>query len=144
MYDSKTYTVLALLGTLPFVVCALLPMLGHDSIPYLGPLNRIAASYGLAIVCFLAGAHWGTYLAGRSADSLNLFVISNIIFLAVWFAFVGAGIRAAIAAQVLALVTLLFVDFRLRNGAVITASYFRVRTVATLIAVVSLLIVLIQ
>ena len=102
------------------------------------------ASYGLAIVCFLAGAHWGTYLSGRSADSLNLFITSNVIFLAVWFAYVGADMKWAIGTQVLAFLTLLFIDLRLKRSDVISNVYFRVRSIATLIAIISLLVVLTQ
>jgi len=142
--DTKLYTALALAGTIPFIAGALLPLLGHDSLPHLGPLDQLVASYGLAIVCFLAGTHWGTYLSGRSADSLNLFVTSNAIFLAVWFAYVGAGVQTAIGVQVFAFLTLLYIDLRLKTGDVISAKYLRVRTVATLIAVVSLLIVIAQ
>jgi hypothetical protein len=144
MQTTKTYTALALAGTIPFIAAAVLPLLGHDSLPYLGPLDQLAASYGLAIVCFLAGAHWGTYLAGRSADSLNLFITSNVIFLAVWFAYIGAGLNTAISIQILALLTLLFIDLRLTASSVISAMYFRVRAVATSIAVVSLLAVIAQ
>jgi hypothetical protein len=105
-------------------------------------LDQLVASYGLAIVCFLAGAHWGTYLSGRSAGSLNLFVISNVIFLAVWFAYVGAGVKTAIAMQIVAFLILLFIDLRLRTGDVISAKYLRARTGATIIAVASLLVVI--
>ena len=144
MQDTKLYTALALAGTIPFFAGALLPLLGYDSLPYLGSLDRLVASYGLAIVCFLAGAHWGIYLSGRRADSPNLFVLSNSIFLAVWITYVGAGIKLAIAMQIFAFLTLLFIDLRLRDRDVISATYFRVRTVATLIAIVSLLIVIAQ
>jgi hypothetical protein len=133
---------LALAGTIPFIAGALLPLLGYDSLPYLGPLDRLIASYGLAIVCFLAGTHWGAYLSGSSTDSLNLFVVSNAIFLAVWFAYVAAGVKLAIGIQIFAFLSLLFIDFRLRTGDAISAAYFRVRTGATLIAVVSLLLVI--
>lgn len=142
--ETRTYTALALAGTIPFIACALLPLLGYDSIRYLGSLDKVVASYGLAIVCFLAGAHWGTYLSGRSADSLNLFITSNVIFLAVWFAYVGADMKGAIGTQVLAFLTLLFIDLRLKRSDVISNVYFRVRSVATLIATISLLVVLTQ
>ncbi len=144
MQDTRIYTALALAGTIPFIAAALLPLLGHDSLPHLGPLDQLVASYGLAIVCFLAGAHWGTYLSGRHANSPNLFVISNVVFLAVWFAYVGAGVKSAIGIQILAFLTLLFIDLRLRSSDVITATYLRVRTAATLIAIISLLAVIAQ
>ena len=142
--ETRTYTALALAGTVPFIACALLPLLDYDSIRYLGSLDKVVASYGLAIVCFLAGAHWGTYLSGRSADSLNLFITSNVIFLAVWFAYVGADMKWAIGTQVLAFLTLLFIDLRLKRSDVISNVYFRVRSIATLIAIISLLVVLTQ
>ena len=144
MQDSKLYKALALAGTIPFIAGALLPLLGHDSLPHLGPMDQLVASYGLAIVCFLAGAHWGTFLSGRYAGSLNLFVISNAIFLAVWFAYVGAGVQTAIGMQIFAFLALLLIDLCLKTGDVISATYFRVRTAATLIAVLSLLIVIVR
>lgn len=144
MYDGRVYTALTLAGTVPFMACAVLPLVGVESVPYLGPLDGVAASYGLAIVCFLAGAHWGIYLSGRSADSLNLFVISNVIFLAAWFAYIGVNLNLAIGVQVLAFFTLLFIDLRLKQSEVISAAYFRVRSAATLIAVIALLLVLVQ
>ena len=144
MQNTKVYTALALAGTIPFIAGALLPLLGYDSLPHLGPLDKLVASYGLAIVCFLAGAHWGIYLSGRTADSLNLFVISNAIFLAVWFTYIGAGVQTAIGVQIFAFLALLLIDRRLRTGDVISAAYLRVRTVATLIAVLSLFIVIVR
>ncbi len=144
MQDTRVYTALALAGTIPFIAGALLPVLGHDALPFLGSLDQLLASYGLAIVCFLAGAHWGTYLSGRCAESLNLFVISNAIFLAVWFAYVGTDVKTAIGVQIFAFVALLLTDRRLRIDDVISAVYFRVRSTATLIAIVSLLIVIAQ
>lgn len=142
MQDTRIYTALALAGTTPFIAGALLPLLGHDALPFLGSLDQLLASYGLAIVCFLAGAHWGTYLSGRCAESLNLFVISNVIFLGVWFAYIGTDVKTAIGVQIFAFVALLLTDRRLRIDDAISAAYFRVRSTATLIAIVSMLIVI--
>ena len=41
---------------MPFIAAAMLPLLGYDSLPHLGPLDQLVASYGLAIVCFLSPA----------------------------------------------------------------------------------------
>jgi len=143
MRNEKVYTALALAGTLPFIASALLLLVGTDSLPMVGLVDKVVASYGLAIVCFLAGAHWGMNLAGRSFDSLNLFVISNVIFLAAWFAYIGASVKVAIVVQVIAFLALLYVDKRLAAGDVIAAGYFRLRTVATAIAIVSLIVVIV-
>lgn len=142
MESSKLYSILALTGTTPFIACALLPLFGIDTLPVLGALDFLASTYGLAIICFLAGAHWGIYLYGQSRTPFNLFVSSNVVLLAVWFAFIGANLAWSIAVQIIAFQTLLFIDFRLNQGAIISARYLRIRFVATLIATVSLLIVL--
>ena len=144
MQDRRLYTLLTLAGTLPFIACAVLPLLGIDSISPLGNLHAVAESYGLAIICFLSGAHWGTYLSGRLAGSLNLFAISNAIFLIVWFAFIGANLAWAIFIQAIAFLFLLVIDYRLREGSTISAHYFRIRVIATVIAVVALLIILLS
>ena len=144
MQNSKTYTALAMAGTLPFIAAALLPLLGHDALPHLGSLEQLVSSYGLAIVCFLAGTHWGTCLADRSAASPALLLISNVIFLAVWFAYIGAGAKTALGVQIGAFLALLLIDLHLRKMNVLSAAYLRVRIVATLIAVLSLLVVLLQ
>ena len=144
MQDSRTYSALAMAGTIPFIAAALLPLLGYDALPLLGSLQQMAASYGLAIICFLAGAHWGMYLAGRCPDSLNLFIVSNVIFLLVWFAYVGAAVKTAIGVQIFAFLVLLLIDRRLRVTDAISVQYLRVRSIATLIAIVSLLVVLSQ
>lgn len=142
MQNTRHYTALALAGTAPFVACALLPIIGIRAIPPLGSLDAIASTYGLAIVCFVAGTHWGQFLSGRSANSLNLFVISNIIFLITWFGFIGPSLEWAIAIQIAAFLALLSIDHRMQANSVISAHYFGIRAVATSIATVSLLLVL--
>lgn len=144
MESSKLYSILALTGTTPFVACALLPLFGIDTLPVLGALDFLASTYGLAIICFLAGAHWGIYLYGQSRTPFNLFVSSNVVLLAVWFAFIGANLAWSIAVQIIAFQTLLFIDFRLNQGAIISARYLRIRFVATLLASISLLVILLS
>ncbi len=140
----RIYTALALAGTIPFIAGAVLPWLGYESLPPLGPWDELVASYGLAIVSFLAGAHWGLYLAGRAGGALNLFVMSNVILLAVWFAYIGAGAKPAIGVQLVAFAVLLFIDRGLRAGGVISADYFRVRVLATTIVAVCLLSLIVR
>lgn len=142
MQDSRLYTQLALAGTLPFIACALLPLAGIEAIPPFGRLDTVAGSYGLAIVCFLAGTHWGIYLSGESSTSFNLFITSNAVFLLAWFAYIAASLASAIVVQVIALSLLLVIDYRLRQGDIVSARYFGIRSLATLIAILSLLVVL--
>ncbi|MEM7278717.1 MAG: DUF3429 domain-containing protein, partial [Pseudomonadota bacterium] len=142
MKSSTLYTALALAGATPFLACAVLPLVGIDTIEPLGALDSLASSYGLAILCFLAGAHWATYLLKQADIRFNLFISSNIVFLVVWLSFVIANLELALGLQVIAFLYLLFVDYRLLSMNVISNTYFKVRSLATALAVVSLSVIL--
>jgi hypothetical protein len=103
----------------------------------------VASSYGLAIICFLAGAHWATYLLRRDDIRTNLFISSNVVFLFVWIAFVVTKIAWVLSAQLVAFIVLLLIDYRLLQTGVLSADYFRVRSIATALAVISLSVILV-
>jgi hypothetical protein len=138
MPHRRLYTALALAGTLPFAACALVDLSGA-SLPWLTVApHDIVNAYGLGILSFLAGSHWGTYLYRSSESPINLMIASNLLFLAAWFAFVFAGPPVASATQIAVFVALLAVDDRLRRSGLIDGHYFRIRLTATLVAVLSL------
>ena len=139
--DQKLYSTLALSGVLPFVACALLPLFGISSISPFGQLDQLANSYGLAIVCFLAGIHWATFLMRQDQLPLNLMISSNVVFLGVWFMFILTDTAWSLLAQVAALVVLLLIDRRLKNDAIISESYFQTRSIATTIASAALVLI---
>ena len=142
MESRKLYPILTYAGVLPFIGCALMPFVGLQELWNLGSYDYIAAAYGLAIVSFLCGAHWGTYLYHRAAAPDNLFLTSNIIVVACWFAFLMAAKAITLFVLILALLCLLFIDLRLLKAGLLTAYYFRMRTIATTIAVVALAIII--
>ncbi len=139
MNNRVLYQGLAFAGALPFVACALALLAGVKSFAPFGALDTLAGSYGLAIVSFLAGTHWAVQLLRFAETPYNLFIASNIIFLAVWFAWVLGSLAWALSIQVVAFVYLLFVDHRLSISGVTSSSYFRVRSTATAAATLSLL-----
>jgi hypothetical protein len=143
MENRHVYTVLMLAGTLPFLACALLPAAGIESLGRLGPLDELAAVYGLAILSFLTGIHWATQLYGRAALPIDLFVGSNIVFLAVFIAFVASSLRWALATQLMAFPLLLVVDYNLLQRGLITQHYLGMRFIATALACFSLLFILV-
>jgi hypothetical protein len=144
MRDSKTYSVLAMAGVTPFVACAVLPLVGIGSIEPFGALDRLAAIYGLAIVSFLTGIHWATQIYEPQESPFNLLLVSNAVFLFVWFAFVLGPLGTALGAQLVALLVLLGIDRWLYTTALISRHYLGVRTVATSLAAVSLLIIIVS
>ena len=144
MNDKRTYSTLAMAGVTPFVACAILPLGGFDTFGLLGPLADVAAGYGLALISFLAGIHWATRIYDRQPAGLNLLVASNVVFVAVWLAYALGTIAFALATQIAALLVLLGVDRWLLGNGVITAHYYRTRSVATVLAVLSLAVILLS
>lgn len=144
MNDSQTYSILAMAGVTPFVACALLPLMGIVAIEPFGPLDQLAAVYGLAIVSFLTGIHWATQIYKPEDSPFNLLLISNAVFLFAWFAYVLGSLEIALGAQLIALLVLLGVDRKLYSIALISRHYLGVRSVVTSLAVLSLLIIIIR
>ena len=142
MADKQTYSILAMAGVTPFVACALLPLVGVSTLEPFGPLDALAASYGLAIVAFLAGIHWATQLYERKEAPFNLLLVSNVVFVPVWLAFVAGSTGLALATQLAALLLLLAIDGWLHGNGVIDSHYYRIRKVATGVAAVSMAVIL--
>ena len=144
MEDRQVYSALTLAGVMPFLACALLPAAGIEAIEPLGRLDELASNYGMAILCFLTGIHWATQLYAREKVPFNLFTGSNVVFLAVWVAYVASSLTWALATQLVAFPLLLAVDFQLQQGGLISRHYLRMRFVATALACFSLLFILVS
>lgn len=144
MDERPVYSALMLAGAAPFLACALLPIAGVEELGRLGRLDQLASDYGLAILCFLTGIHWATQLYARAAARFNLFIGSNVVFLAVWVAYVASSLQWALATQLLAFPLLLAVDFQLAEQGLISRHYLRMRFIATALACFSLLFILIS
>jgi Protein of unknown function (DUF3429) len=125
---------LAFAGALPFVASALLLWAGHVSVPVLGSVPNIAASYGLLILAFMAGVQWGQKLAGIET-SLNLFLISNAIALAGWFAFLLLSPQLFFASLLVLFAALLLIDKHLASKGHLSADYIRTRTTVSALVV---------
>lgn len=138
MHERQLYSILTLMGAAPFLLAAVAPYLGITSIGPLGPPVGIALSYALAIISFLAGAQWGTYLYHGRELPMNLFLWSNAIVLACWFAFLSGSVVASVVVSIAAFIVLLVIDRRLLDLSIIDRHYFRMRLTATVIACLSL------
>ncbi|MEJ2129903.1 MAG: DUF3429 domain-containing protein [Woeseiaceae bacterium] len=143
--DRQTvYSALMLLGLVPFLACAFLPVLGVEEVARLGRLDELASSYSVAILCFLTGIHWATQLYAEDSAPPNLFIVSNVVFLIVWIAYAASELQWALGTQLLAYPLLLAVDFQLFGKGLISQNYLRMRVVATALACFSLLFILVS
>jgi uncharacterized membrane protein YoaK (UPF0700 family) len=73
-------------GALPFAGAAALLVLKVQHVPLFGTVRTVVLSYGLLIISFMAGVHWGQYLEGVRAK-VNMLVSSIVVALAAWFGF---------------------------------------------------------
>lgn len=135
---TNLYRTLTYAGTLPFIACALMSLAGLSLVPGLGSPMDVAAAYGLAIVSFMAGTHWGMVLVGAHKAPINLFIASNVVTVTAWLAFLVAPMALTLATLIGAFAFLLFIDYRLKEKQILTALYLRTRLHATIIAIVSL------
>lgn len=141
MTNRAIYRLLTLAGVLPFVAAAVLPIAGIQVILPVGDLHALVGSYGLAIVSFLAGTHWAMQLTAPAKTPYDLFVASNVIFLATWFAYVLFSLPWALLVQALSLLALLYIDHRLRTSGLTSRRYFATRAGATFAASISLIVI---
>ena len=144
MNQGSLYSALASGGLLPFFATALASVLGIAQIPGLGAPAELLNSYGLVIVCFLAGVHWATAIYHEDKALRKLLVVSNAVLLTVWIAYATGPLSISLLAQVIALIVLLAIDFWIKNSGLIAMNYWHVRVVATMLASVSILVVLLR
>jgi len=139
---SKWAPILTLAGAIPFALSALLGLLGISQLPLLGALQPIVASYGLVILSFMAGVHWGQVI--NRPDWHQLLIISNMITLSGWFAFLTANTTLLWCVLMMGFCALLLVDRRLLSVGLINQAYWRLRLVVTAIVIASLFVFLIH
>ncbi len=137
---SKWAPALTLAGAIPFALPALLYLFGMSQLPFLGELQPIVSSYGLVILSFMAGVHWGQVI--NKPRWHLLLIISNVITLSGWFAFLTGKATLLWCVLILGFMALLIVDRRLLVAGIITPAYWRLRMAVTAIVVISLLVFL--
>lgn len=140
MADTAIYKILTYAGGLPFFACALMPWAGVTELGPLGLWHQVLVAYGLAIASFLAGTHWAFELARPGTYAVSLFVMSNVIVLAVWLAALVATPAIALAVQCIAFVVLLRVDKAVADAGGTPPGYFAMRQRITFIVLAALIV----
>lgn len=139
---KKPSPYLTFAGTLPFIGCAVLLMLGVDAVRVLGKTEHILAVYGLVIATFMAGAQWGNHLnlSDNNRWAIRLPILSNMSALALWLGFLSLSTFGFIWLLVVGFVILLIIDYGLYQAQIISSRYFTVRKYVTLIVVIALIV----
>lgn len=129
MTDKMT-RLLAIAGIAPFAACAAMLLAGVREAPHLGDVQRLVASYSLLILAFMAGVHWGQRLSGIAAG-LNLFILSNVVALAGWFAYLFFPARLYFGALIALFVLLFAIDRMIAARGGLSPHYLQTRTGVT-------------
>lgn len=136
--EIKLYNWLAYFGAMPFVACALLILVGFRDVNLIGDLVSVVNSYGLVIVVFMSGIHWGNYFSEKQINTINLLVTSNIIAILSWLAFLIFPATFTLLFYCVSFSILLLIDRKLLSNSVISKDYYEMRCVVTSIVVISL------
>lgn len=135
---SGLLAVLPFLGVLPFVFGAAAVWFSW-TLPFgLQPAGFLS-SYGLVILGFMAGVHWGQHLSGMRSR-LNLPLASNAFALAAWFVWLLLPPRPYFLLLAILFALLLAVDWRLCGSGAISPAYWRTRVQVTIIVIAALAI----
>lgn len=138
---TKTFYYLIYAGTIPFILCSICFSAGIKSIYLLGSVDKILSAYGLVILSFLSGSHWGQHLyINRRIWGCTLPVLSNIIAVLLCFSFLVLDFKKLVAIFVAAFIILLIIDHRLFQMHLISDHYFQTRCFVSAIVIVSLII----
>jgi Protein of unknown function (DUF3429) len=134
--ESRLLNTLPFLGMLPFIFGAAWVWYPWNILFGLQPVAFLSG-YGLVILGFMAGVHWGQHLSG-TPSSWNLPFASNAIALAAWFGWMLLSPRWYFLLLAALFAILLAVDSSLRGSGAISAAYWRTRVQVTIIVAIAL------
>lgn len=139
-HSAKFHFYFVYAGSLPFIVLAVFLVCEVKFVPYLGQTIDILATYGLIISVFLAGVHWGQYLASTDGSAIYLPISSNIIAVFGWMAYLLMPIYGYLILLIFIFILLLIIDLKLAKTDQISQSYFKIRLRITTIVLISLVV----
>jgi Protein of unknown function (DUF3429) len=133
--QSRFLFILPYAGVVPFAVGTLLVLMRVHSLPFIGSTQYAVLSYGLLIISFMAGVHWGQYLSGVRGK-VNLLVSSNVVALLAWFGFLLLPTFWFLVLLVVLFAVLYFIDTQLHAS----SEYLNTRRNVTAVVCLSLLV----
>lgn len=137
----RIVTILSYAGTLPFIICAVLPYAGIATIPALGTYDSIAASYAAIIASFMAGTHWGLALTHHTIVPRSVFIASTALTLLALLAWMILPATWRLLSCIAIFLGLLAVDYRLYKMQIIHRTYYKLRLHVTGFVVILLTLI---
>lgn len=125
-------------GVTPFIACTVCLLAHIRNIPIFGSTQHILSSYGLLIVTFLAGIHWGQTLVKTSTIGDMLYVTSNAVTLVAWLGYLALSPNNYWLLLAILFLLVLTIDLQLFKRHIINSRYFVMRLIATSLVCLSL------
>ena len=142
MSAPKWAALLTYAGTLPFIGVLVLLIFNVDLLGWHVRWHVVATTYGVVIVSFISGIHWGAYLFARQRPQINLFVTSNVITLLAFCSYLLFPYTIVYPVLIFCFVVLYILDVGMRRQGVYEGWFYNLRRNATVIVVLSLLILI--
>lgn len=141
MMTDRTLLVNALTyaGALPFAAMLLAVLLGVNNLPLLGSPTEVSLIYGAVIASFLAGSHWGIFIAFGDKIGSAVAIISNCAAILIWISVLIFPDVLSLSVLALVFAGLLLVDFKLAKAAAIAQGYLTLRIRITSLVVLLLI-----
>jgi hypothetical protein len=139
IFNQKQLAItLLIVMVLPFVIFSVWRVIGDEGTAF--PVPPVLALHTYAVLCasFFAGIQWGVHFCKRTHDSVYL--LSFFTVLLAWVSLLKPGTSFGLAVMLLAFILSWIEEFRLSQQRVTTAWFWRVRTVSTILIILSLLL----
>jgi hypothetical protein len=134
--QKQIATSLVVIGTLPFLVFAVLVIAGGQ-LPALSAAPALLLhTYSVIMGSFVAGLHWGIHFCKRTGD--NVYLYSSFVALLLWCSMLAAGSALGLALALLGFLLLWYEEYRLSVQRVTTAWFWKLRTAVTVVVVLCL------
>ena len=134
----KYSSILTYLGILPFWISAIafhLKIAEKDSL-------FLFSTYGSVIVSFISGIHWGINIEKSYSKKIWLIFTSNIVALIAWGAIIIPKPIISLSMLIFCFIILLWIDFKIYKIGWIELWFIRLRTSATFLVILPILLVL--
>jgi|TARA_B110000263_G_scaffold68973_1_gene59967 hypothetical protein len=131
-------SILTYSGAIPFVLAALCMYWDFERLPFIGDVQKIIHLYGLVIVVFIAGSHWGLSVNLLDKQRVFLLSISNFLTLAIFVSYIWLNSMPFELSLIAILLMLLMIDYWLFFKKINSQDYVLMRLIVSIIVIISL------
>jgi hypothetical protein len=134
----KLTSTLTYAGAIPFVLAAFCMYWDFERLPIIGDVQKIIDLYGLVIVVFIAGSHWGVSVNLFEKQRIFLMIISNLFTLIALVSYIWLISIPFQLSLIIILLMLLVIDYWLYFKGINSQNYVLTRLIVSIIVIISL------